>query len=236
MLQLQNPSAYAIYKLVVSKNGGGETASNSGWVDIAELEFIDSSNSNFAHDPASLTIGADEYWGKMYVDQQSIVPPSSIQIPTTLAPFDFAPVRQAPVIEVTGFTGTDIQNAINQAAALPAGTNPVVHLRKGKYLVTATITVPANIQMTIVGDGASENSTVIQWNTSGVGPVMWLKGPSRVTLHDLSINGGSTADGLLIDNADQVGGRIYGYQVLAGGRWAAGGQLVDAAFRHFLGA
>jgi hypothetical protein len=227
---ISNPGAYSSYELVIKKNASGDVTPNGGWVDVVELELLDSNNSAFQHDPASLTTGADEYWGHFYSDQQTVVPRTSIPIPASLAPFDFAPVRSAQVIEVPAFTGAAIQSAIDQAAALPAGTNPIVHLRKGKYLVTSTIAVPAKIPMTIVGDGASENSTTIQWNTTGVGPVMWLKGPSHVTLHDMYIAGGATADGLLIDTADQVGGRVYGYEVLATGRYAAGGQLVDAAF------
>ena len=105
-------------------------------------------------------MGADEQWGQMYVDQQSVVAPSSIQIPTSLQPFDFEPMRAATIIEVSDFTGTAIQAAINQAAAMPAGTNPVVHLKKGSYDVSSTITIPAQIPITIVGDGASDHGSL----------------------------------------------------------------------------
>src|SRR5262249_41550883 len=154
---------------------------------------------------------------------------SSIQIPTSLQPFDFEPMRAAPIIEVSDFTGAAIQAAINQAAAMPVGANPVVHLKKGTYNVSSTIIIPAQIPMTNVGDGAS---TGLTWTGTGPGPVVWLQGPSRVTLRDLGISGGNAggADGVVIDNANQQGGRIYGYEVSAGGLSADQGHLADAAF------
>src|SRR5262249_7409393 len=135
------------------------------WVSLAEFELLDSAGQNLARDPASLLMGADEQWGQMYVDQQSVVAPSSIQAPTSLQPFDFEPQRAAPIIEVSDFTGAAIQAAINQAAAMPAGTNPVVHLKKGTYNVSSTITVPGQIPITIVGDGAVDS--VLAWTGAG---------------------------------------------------------------------
>jgi hypothetical protein len=226
---IQNPGAYSNYELRIAKTANGSTPGTGGFVSLAEFELLDSAGQNIVRDPASLVMGADESWGQMFVDQQSVVAPSSIQIPTSLQPFDFEPTRAVPIIEVSDFTGAAIQAAINQAAAMPAGTNPVVHLKKGAYNVSSTITIPAQIPITIVGDGASESGSSLGWTGTGAGPVVWLQGPSRVTLRDLTI-GGQGADGLLIDNANQQGGRIYGYEVLAGGVSAGQGHLVDAAF------
>jgi hypothetical protein len=106
----------------------------------------------------------------------------------------------------------------------------VIHLKKGTYKVASTITVQSQVTLSIVGDGASENGSGISWTGSTKGPVIWLKGPSRAALRDFAINGNPGADGLLIDKADQEGGRVYGYQVQASGAWAGGGHLVDAAF------
>ena len=177
-------------------------------------------------------MGADEQWGQIYIDQQSVVAPSSIQTPTSLQPFDFEPMRAATIIEVNDFTGAAIQAAINQAAAMPAGSNPVVHLKKGAYDISSTITIPAQIPITIVGDGASEHGSVLAWTGTGAGPVVWLEGPNRATLRDLSIFGGHAGgvDGILIDNANQPGGRIYGYEVQTNGASAGAGHLVDAGF------
>jgi hypothetical protein len=227
---IQNAGAYSNYELRIEKTANGSTPGTGGWVSLAELGLLDGAGRNIVRDPGSLLMGADESWGQMYVDQQSVVAPSSIQIPTSLQPFDFVPTRAAPVIEVSAFTGAAIQAAINQAAAMPAGTNPVVHLKKGTYNVSSTITVPGQIAITIVGDGASDHGSVLAWTGTGPGPVVWLKGPSRVTLQDLDIFGGSAggADGVLVDNANS--GRIYGYEVEANGLSAPAGHLADAGF------
>ena len=229
---IQNPGAYSSYELQIEKTANGSTAGTGGWVSLAEFELRDSGGQNIARDPASLLMGADELWGQMYVDQQSVVAPSSIQAPTSLQPFDFEPMRAATIIEVSDFTGAAIQAAIDQAAAMPAGTNPVVHLKKGSYEVSSTITIPAQIPITIVGDGASEHGSAIGWTGTGAGPVVRLEGPSRATLHDLSISGGNVGgvDGILIDNANQPGGRIYGYEVQTYGAAAGSGHLLDAGF------
>jgi hypothetical protein len=227
---IATPAAYAIYELRLLQTVGGSTPGKGGFVSIAEFELLSSLNENLVADPRSLLMGADEFWGKLYIDQQTVVSPSSIQIPIALQPWDFAATRASPVIEVSAFTGDAIQSAINEAAAKPAGSNPVIHLKKGTYKVASTITVPSQIALSIVGDGASENGSGISWTGSTKGPVIWLKGPSRATLRDFAINGNPGADGLLIDKADQEGGRVYGYQVQANGAWAGGGHLVDAAF------
>ena len=227
---IANPGAYAIYELRVTKNFGGSLANQGGWIVVAEFELLDNSGSNLVPDPASLLTGADEFWDKMYVDQQTVVSPALLQIPASLQPWDFAPMRSATVIEVTSFNGAAIQAAINQAAAMPFGSNPVVHLPKGDYSVTSTIIVPSQTPMSIIGDGASEHGSRFNWSGVGSGPVLSLWGPSRTSLRDLNINGGNTdgADGLMIDRADQQGGRVFGYQVGAYG--AGGSHMVDLAF------
>ena len=229
---IQNPGTYSIYELQIQQTANGSTPGSGGWVSLAEFELRDSNGHNIARDPGSLLMGADEQWGQMYVDQQSVVAPSSIQVPTSLQPFEFEPMRAATIVEVNGFTGAAIQAAINQAAAMPAGTNPVVHLQKGTYAVSSTITIPAEVPITFVGDGASEHGSVLAWTGTGAGPVVWLQGPNEATLRDLSIFGGvaNGVDGILIDNANQPGGRIYGYEVQTNG-WSAGaGHLADAGF------
>jgi hypothetical protein len=109
-----------------------------------------------------------------------------------------------------------IQAAINQAAASGA-TRPIVHLPAGDYSVAQTIQIPAGSDVQVVGDGYK---TVLQWTGAGTGPVLHLAGPSRATLRDFALFGGVAgvtnplpADGILIDNCDQPGARIYGDQM-----------------------
>ena len=228
------PGSYAFYQLEIQQTANGTPEGQYGVVSLGEFELLDNSGTNLSLDPAGLMTNADTPWGSLYVDQQTIISPASAQIPNSLTPFDFEQPSSAPIIEVSGFTGDAIQAAINQAVAMPVGTNPVIHLAKGTYVVTSMITVPANIPITIQGDGSSQNGSDIVWHGAARVPAtMWLQGPSRVTLRDLAVSGSyyqySTSAGLLIDNADQQGGRVYGYETWGYGDPNGGSQYgIDA--------
>jgi hypothetical protein len=114
------------------------------------------------------------------------------------------------ITEVTpGSTTAQIQTAINTAAALASPTtNPVVHIQAGTYSITATLTVPANTTMQIIGD---DGNTSLNWTgTVGGGPVMRLTGPSKAMLKNFMIESfGHSIGAIEITNADQVGSRVY---------------------------
>jgi hypothetical protein len=144
------------------------------------------------------------------IDNQ-IVPRGSINptppnLPGTL------PNLNRQIFEVAPGAGVDaIQQAINSAAA-KNGSRPVVHIPYGVYLITKTLQVPAS-DVQIIGDGVSDLAgTRLLWMGTGNGPVIQLNGPSHATLRDLSVNGGVTADGIVVANVDQVGARVYGDQ------------------------
>jgi Pectate lyase superfamily protein/FG-GAP-like repeat len=209
------PGSYSLYKLRVDRTLGAM------WLGLGELELLDVAGVNIARDPGGLVLGVNEEWGALFMDQQTILPPGSVSIPTSLQPWDFTPKVSRKIIEPTDFTGAAVQAAINLAALEPAGSRPVVHLRKGAYNVASTITVPANAEFSIAGDGASNNGARLRWFTSSpvAGPVMRLAGPSRALLRDLVITG-NAANGvgaMIINNADQPGGRVYCNQVYATG-------------------
>ncbi len=129
------------------------------------------------------------------------------------------PRRNRAVFEVAAGTGDDaaaFQTAIDAAVA-SSDPHPVVHLAKREWRINRTVIVPAARALQIVGDGGAEHGTALKWGAaSGVpGPVLLLRGPSRATLRDFSItaNGFSAAvDGLLIEEPDLPGGRIYADQ------------------------
>ncbi len=152
---------------------------------------------------------------------QRIVEAHSTPVPTTLRLPGPPPNKHRKIFEVRASTGDDakeIQGQIDRAAAETAGANPVVHLPKGKFTLKQTVVLPAGKAMQIVGDSGSEHGSVLQWNGRGAGPGLLLKGPSRVTLRDLSLAFvGSGADALVIENCDQPGGRVFCDQVLSGG-------------------
>jgi pectin methylesterase-like acyl-CoA thioesterase len=229
---IANPGNYGLYKLNITKNRGNAVPKDGGWMSLAEFELTDAANANLFADTSALVLGADETWGKAYITDQTTVGTGSQIIPSILSPWDFASKQTRTVIEPAAFTGAAVQDAINQAAALPAESRPVVHLKKGNYQVDATIVVPANVAMSIVGDGASESGSKLSFgNIANGNPILRLAGPSRATLRDFYIKGGAAGgvDGLVIDKADQAGGRIYGYQVLASGQGGST-QMVDTSF------
>ncbi len=225
------PADYGIYELRVLQTRANGTGASTDWVAFGEVELLDAQNQDLTADPQGLLLGADEDWGPVYSSGQVVAAESAHPAPTNLQPVPFPARQNRRVFEVTAFTGAAMQQAINLAAAEPAGSRPVVHLRKGVYTINQTVTVPANVELTLIGDGASEHGSRMDWTApAGVpGPAMRLLGPSRATLQDLNVSGGTTngVDGLVVENADQPGGRIYGHQILAEG---SGEKRVNYAF------
>jgi len=133
-----------------------------------------------------------------------VVDYSALQIAVTEPPGPL-PKRGRPVIELAKTsTVADIQQAISKACTM-ASQRPIIHLPAGTYSINETLVIPAGCDMQIVGDGCD---TVLHWAGQARGPVLHLAGPSRATLREFFIDAAKNADGLLIDNCDQPGGRI----------------------------
>src|SRR5262245_9286464 len=130
---------------------------------------------------------------------------------------------QRTIIEVpVGSPGATIQEAIRTAAKLP-GQRPVVQGPAGSYRIDKTIEIPAGCDVQLIGDGGRSR---LEWVGQGHGPVMRLKGPARASLRDLEISGAKQADGLVIENSDQPGARIFMEQANVTGAQQVG-LLVD---------
>lgn len=129
-------------------------------------------------------------------------------------PGPFAMSANRPVIEVAvSADAAAIQAAIDRAAALK-GKRPVVHLPKGNYTIKKTLVIPAGCDLQFVGDG-SENAT--QLAGAGVDPVIRVQGPSHATFRNFLLNAGNGAVGILVENADQSSGRVFGEQLNVSG-------------------
>jgi len=127
------------------------------------------------------------------------------------------PHRRRPIFEVAAGAGAaEIQRAIDEAARR-GGEHPVVHLPKGTYRMERTIAVPASSPIQIIGDGGAETATVLDWAGEGEGPILRLRGPSRATIRDLLLGAGR-GRGIIIEDADQPGGRIFADQLNVSGR------------------
>jgi hypothetical protein len=107
------------------------------------------------------------------------------------------------VVEVRpGSSARDLQRAIDRAAS--AERRAIVHVPYGTYNIDETLTVPPG-DVQIVGDAGQ---SILRWSGRGVGPVVRVKGPSAATIRDVEINGGGSADGIVVDAADAPGGRV----------------------------
>ena len=114
-----------------------------------------------------------------------------------------------PVIEVApGGSASDIQHAVDLAAR-QSGRRPIVHLPFGVYAIDRTLVVPAS-DIQVVGDGAR---TVLRWSGTGRGPLVDFRGPGKATFREFQLDGAKTADGLVVESADQPGARAYLDQV-----------------------
>lgn len=122
-------------------------------------------------------------------------------------PPDPSPSLKRFVVDVpAGASAAAIQQAINSAIANHRGQRPVVHLPAGTYKIASTITIPANADVQIVGDGAM---TQLMWTGAGRGPVISLLGPSKASLSELQVLGTDTAEGIVAGNIDQPGSRVF---------------------------
>jgi hypothetical protein len=142
-------------------------------------------------------------------------------IPDALPELPPAPARHdRKVIEVAaGAAGDAVQKALDAAAQL-TGQRPIVHLPMGAYAVKKTLVIPAGCEVQLVGDGAGETATRLNWAGPAGGVVLRLEGPSRATLRDFYVNAGS-GRALVVDGADQDGGRIFADQLNTSGPTSA---------------
>lgn len=147
-------------------------------------------------------------------DAAELSTPSQIFLPPT------PPRRSRPIFEVAAGTGDDaaaFQAAISAAVASP-DPRPVIHLAQGTWRLNRTVTIPAGRALRIVGDGGAEHGTRLVWGgaAGSPGPVLLLRGPSRADLRDFFVVGNgyeTNVDGLVIEEPDLPGGRIYANQL-----------------------
>jgi hypothetical protein len=144
-------------------------------------------------------------YGRGHSIDDKIVSRSSINATAPTLPGTL-PNYHRQVFEVPpGASAATIQQIINTAAG-QNGLRPVVHLPPGRFSVDTTIVIPANTDLQIVGDGGA---SMVAWTVIGAGPVFRLAGPSKATLRDFEVDGGGIADGIVVENADQAGSRIF---------------------------
>ncbi len=201
-----------------------ESGPNPTKFEVNEFTLLDAAGNDLTKDSTGFVSGANEPWGDFYAYNNSVVDSTAITVPSIITLPGTPQNPNRTVFDVVKGTGNDavaIQTKINLAALEPSGTKPIVHIPFGTYSINTTITVPAGSDMQIIGDGLGTGTTTrLNWSGGSTGPLMHCMGPSRVTIKDLLLNVPYSYIGpeaLVIENADQPGGRIYGNQFNAGG-------------------
>lgn len=126
------------------------------------------------------------------------------------------PRRERTVFEVAAGSDADtIQQAVDDAAKAPT-PRPIVHLPMGNYPIDNTLVIPQNCDLQLVGDGAGETATRLNWAGPQGGVVLRLKGPNQAALRDFYIHA-PDARAVVVEEADQPGGRIFADQLNVNG-------------------
>lgn len=184
-----------------SKLGNSTFAvTQTDWISGRDLFSL--GNKYTVANPISLPAGKDRI---ISVDD-TVVAYSAID--GTLPTLPSTPMRlNRKVYEVVpGSNSIQIQAVIDVAVA-NGDRNAVVHLPSGtKYILDSTLVVPSNTHLQIVGDSLA---TTLEWRGAANQPMIYLKGPSYATVRDLSLYSHNTVKAIAIDNADQVGGRLF---------------------------
>ena len=181
----------------VTKWGG----KNSDFVEI---------NNRFTLKPQVQVAGRHLSSGRQHVDRRSL----DLSVPS-LPPI---PENRGRTVREIAPNSTDveIQSAIDQAAR-SSEQRPIIHFAAGKYVIRKTLTVPADRDLQLVGDGYQSR---LEWDrdVDAGGPMLLFKGPSRATLRNLHVSGWAKADPIVVENCDQPGSRVFCRQVdLRGG-------------------
>ncbi|MCL1856288.1 MAG: glycoside hydrolase family 55 protein [Kiritimatiellaeota bacterium] len=162
----------------------------------------------------------------------------------------FAPAVPFDVVAVeSGANAVAIQAAIDEAvkrARAKPETKAVVYLPTGRYEIDKTLVVPAGAAIEIIGDNYQPDwhGTFLVWTGEPDvenGAMIRLEGPSKAALRDFGIYASTSgrwpgpdeyvfdpntvAACIRVENADQVGGRVYARECVLGG--AGIGMLVD---------
>ena len=229
-----NATAYHAYRLYVTANQNSPVntcGDLKGGVQVAEWELLDEKGKNLLDEKNGAISGRLPDFSLNYTGlEEKIVDPSRLPVPATVSLPGTPQNKHRKVFEVQLRTGDDareIQRQLDAAAREPVGSNPIVHLPHGTYMLTRTVVLPAHFALQL-GD-AGRDGSALAWNGTGNGPLLRFLGPSRVTMKEMVLNSG-TADAVSVENCDQDGGRIYCDQVDCFGGYGDGTKWADTDF------
>jgi hypothetical protein len=212
----ENTTPFAIYRLEVIELSNGCKAGDAIFFDIAEFSLTDTGGVNLMNDSGFVASG-DEKWGRYYSLQEKQIPCSSVSTPEIIELPGTPPLVSRRIFEVRkGMPddATEIQNKIDSAAALPPGTPPIVHIPKGTYSINKTIVLPADVDMTLSGDGIYGGATHLVPDPGLSGPTIRISAPSHLLIRDITIRGD---EAIYAEVDDQPGSRVTGTLFMFGG-------------------
>lgn len=143
--------------------------------------------------------------GRWITDDNKTVSRSGINPSEPVIPFNYVSKNRQVFDVPPDADASVVQQAIDDASRL-CGKRPIVHLPAAEYRFERSLVAPANCDIQIVGDGGF---STLGWNGQGSGPALTLLGPSKVTLRDFRVLGARKGSGIVIENADQPGSRVY---------------------------
>jgi len=212
-----NTTSFAMYRLEVLENSHGSKPGDGEAFEVAEFSLIDTGGVNLMNDPGGFVTGGDETWGKYYslqekkVQYDSIANPEIIELPGT------PPLVSRSIFDVRKGTpddATEIQKNIDSAAAIPYETRPIVHIPKGIYSINKTLILPANVDMTLSGDGLFNGGTLLLPGPGLSGPTIRIAAPSHLLVRDIAVHGN---EAIYAEVDDQPGSRVTATLFLFGG-------------------
>jgi hypothetical protein len=147
-------------------------------------------------------------------------------VDATMPELPQAPVRIAAdaknVYQPSEMTGPAIQTAIDQAVAshkkFSANSEPpVVYLKAGEYKMDATLVIPPGVPLHITGDATGWGGPVkLKWYGAANQSMIRFKGPgNRATFENIFLQGEGKASGIVVEEADQKGGRVLLERVIS---------------------
>ena len=213
----QNTTPFAFYRLEVLETIEGYKPGIGGWFNIAEFSLTDAASVNIIKESGGFLASADETWGKYYSLQEKRIPYSSITNPEVIELPATPPLVSRRIFEVRKGTpddATEIQMKIDSAAAVPASTRPVIHIPKGIYTITKTLIIPANVDMTLSGDGIFNGGTLIDPDPGLSGPTIRILAPSHLLVRDIEVRGN---EAIYAEVDDRLGSRVTGNLLFFGG-------------------
>jgi hypothetical protein len=188
---------------VIRMSDSSVSAVVGNW-DFTALKDLFSFGNIYTPNPGPTTYGGSVWQGTIDAYDDSIATPASIPDVSIPANVYIPPNLHRIIFDVKSFSGSAIQEAINQAVA-SGQSNPVVHLPFGLYQVSQTITIPSESTVQLLGDDS--NATVLQGTIGLNGPVLDIA-TSNAAVRNLGVTGNQADDGIVFSIADQPSTQI----------------------------